>query len=129
MLRFSVPFFRCAVAAIVLGASSVSLYAQQSLGTISGTVTDQTGAIVPNGAVTITNDQTSGSRAGTSNGSGQYSFQALPIGTYHVTIKVNGFNTEEISNVLVQADRTSTLNVQLKPGSVSTSVDVAATPS
>ncbi len=102
--------------------------AQQSLGVITGTVTDPTKAAVPGAAVTAVNNQTAASRSGVSNGQGSYSFQALPIGTYSLTISALGFGSQQIPSILVQADRTSTLNITLSAGSVSTSVDVQATP-
>ena len=103
-------------------------HAQQSLGVITGTVTDPTRAAVPGATITAVNDQTAASRSGPSNGQGSYSFQALPIGTYSLTISAVGFGTQQIPNVLVQADRTVTLNISLPAGSVSTSVDVQAAP-
>ena len=102
--------------------------AQQTLGVLSGTVSDQTGAIVANGTVTVIDDQTSATRTTQLSSAGAYSFQALPIGTFSVTIAAPGFNTAKIAGVRVQADRTSTVNVKLRPGEVSTSVDVTATP-
>ncbi len=102
--------------------------AQQSLGTLAGTLVDSTGAIVPNGSISIVNDQTAATRSAASNATGAYSFQALPIGTYTITVAVPGFNTERLANVTVQADRTATVNIKLKTGEVSTSINVTATP-
>ena len=128
-LRLTAPHFRVlALATVVLSLPSSTLYAQQSLGVVSGTVTDLTGAIVPGSTVVIVNDQTAASRTSVSSAAGAYSFQALPIGTYSLTITAAGFNTEQIAGVLVQADRTATLNIKMKPGEVSTSVEVTATP-
>jgi hypothetical protein len=102
--------------------------AQQTLGTVSGTITDATGAAIPGATVTVVNEQTAASRTTTSNGTGAYSIQSLSIGTYALTISASGFNTEKLSGFLVQADRTATLLIKMKAGDVATSVDVQASP-
>src|SRR5665213_3452329 len=89
-----------------------AILAQQSLGTISGTIADQTGAIVPGSVVTIVDEQTAATRTMHASGAVAYSFQALPIGSYTLTVTMAGFNTERIAKVVVQADRTSTQNVK-----------------
>jgi Carboxypeptidase regulatory-like domain len=63
----------------------------------------------------------------TSNGAGGYLVQDLSIGTYTVTITAAGFNTEKLTGFLVHADRTSSLQIQLKTGNVSVNVDVSST--
>ena len=60
--------------------SSVNLSGQQSLGVLSGTITDATGAAVTNSTITLTSDQTGAVRNVTASRNGSYSFQALPIG-------------------------------------------------
>ena len=121
------PYLRFLPAAIVLTVA-ISVHAQQTLGTLSGTVTDATGAILPNTQVSLVNDQTAATRTTNSNGAGNYSFQALPIGTYTLTVTAQGFNTEKLANIPVQADRTATLPIRMNAGAVSTSVDVEAAP-
>lgn len=103
-------------------------WAQQTLGTLNGTVTDQTGAAIPMASITVVSDQTASSRAVTSNAGGAYSIRDLSIGTYTITISAKGFNTEKIDSVVIQADRTATLSTQLKPGQVSSTVEVTASP-
>ena len=128
-LRLATTLLRALAVAVTLSLTlPAALQAQQSLGTISGTVTDQTSAIVPGATIVALDDQTAASRTTTSSSAGAYSFQALPIGTYSLTIQAPGFNTEQIASIPVQADRTATLNIRMKPGAVSTSVEVTATP-
>ncbi|MEO7029557.1 MAG: carboxypeptidase-like regulatory domain-containing protein, partial [Acidobacteriaceae bacterium] len=103
-------------------------HAQQTLGAVSGSVTDATGAVIPGASITLVNDQTTATRSTTSNNTGTYSVQDLFIGTYTLTIAAPGFNTQRLNGVRVQADRTATLSIRLKPGAVSTTVDVTATP-
>jgi hypothetical protein len=103
-------------------------HAQQTLGTVSGTITDATGAAISGASIILVNDQTAVSRKTTSNGIGAYSVQSLSIGTYTITISAAGFNTEKLSGFLIQADRTATLLVKMKAGDVATSIDVQASP-
>ena len=102
--------------------------AQQTLGGITGTVSDKSGSVLPDTTVTIVGDQTKLTRTLTTNGNGAYDFVNLPIGTYTVTFSHEGFQSERLPSILVQADRTATLNVSLKVGSVGTTVDVEAAP-
>ena len=102
--------------------------AQQTLGGITGTVTDKSGSVLPETTVTIVGDQTELTRTLKTNGNGAYDFVNLPIGTYTVTVGHDGFQTERLPAILVQANRTATLNVTLKVGQVGTTVDVEAAP-
>src|SRR5271168_4344334 len=102
--------------------------AQQTLGGIAGTVTDASGGTVPDTAVTAVEDSTGLTRTASSNSNGAYAFVNLPIGTYSVMMNHEGFDSQKFPNILVKADRTDTLNATLKVASVSTSVEVEATP-
>src|SRR5215472_9194151 len=117
------------MAALAVGFElSVGAPAQQTLGGITGTVTDSSGSVLPDTSVTIVGDQTKLTRALKTNGNGAYDFVNLPIGTYTVTVGHEGFQSERLSSILVQADRTATLNVTLKVGQVGTTIDVEAAP-
>jgi hypothetical protein len=102
--------------------------AQQTLGGITGTVADKSGSVLPDTTVTIVGDQTKLTRTQKTNGNGAYDFVNLPIGTYTVTVAHDGFQTEKLPSILVQADRTATLNVSLKVGQVGTTIEVEAAP-
>ena len=108
----------------------LSFYArgQQTLGGITGTVADKSGSVLPDTTVTIVGDQTTLTRSQKTNGNGAYDFVNLPIGTYTVTVAHDGFQTERLPSILVQADRTATLNVSLKVGQVGTTIEVEAAP-
>jgi hypothetical protein len=116
-----------ALSVFVLGLCDPTL-AQQTLGGITGTITDTSGSAVPDTNVTAVQDSTGLTRTATSNSSGTYAFVNLPIGTYTLTYTRDGFDSSKYPDINVQADRTVTLNVSLKVGSVSTSVEVDATP-
>src|SRR6204780_3232854 len=66
-------------------------FAQLTTADILGSVTDATGAVVPNATIVLTNHGTNEKRTTTSNGSGDYSFNILPVGHYSVSVKAAGF--------------------------------------
>jgi hypothetical protein len=102
--------------------------AQRTLGGITGTVTDSSGGVLPNTTVTLVGDQTQLTRTQKTNDSGAYDFVNLPIGTYTLTFTHDGFQTQKIPSITVQADRTATLSPTLKIGEVGSTVTVEATP-
>jgi hypothetical protein len=102
--------------------------AQQTLGGITGTVTDKTGSVLPETVVTIVGDQTGLTRTQKTNPNGTYDLVNLPIGTYTLTFTHDGFESEKIPSITVQADRTATVNTTLAIGKVGTVVVVDATP-
>ena len=88
---------RVAFAALVLTLVVFSLFspngaAQANLSTITGTVTDSTGAVIPNCTVTITSTATTAVRKVTTDGNGFYSVPALSIGDYNIAAAMPGFN-------------------------------------
>lgn len=112
----------------VLSQFSLLSLAQQTLGGITGTVSDKSGSVLPDTTVTIVGDQTKLTRTLKTNGNGAYDFVNLPIGTYTVTVTHDGFQAERLPAILVQANRTATLNVTLRVGQVGTTIDVEAAP-
>ena len=102
--------------------------AQQTLGGIVGTVTDASGSVLPGVAVTVVDEGTQLTRTATSNSSGDYAFQNLPIGVYTLTFSHDGFSTARFPGLAVQADRTITLPAKLATGAVSEAVTVEASP-
>ncbi len=113
-----------AAAFLTILAGTPAVWAQQTLGGIRGTVTDQSGALVPETIVTVVGDETRLTRGNKSNAEGEYEIVDLPIGTYTLTFTHNGFLTATVPSILVQANRTATVNVSLRIGQVSTSVTV-----
>jgi hypothetical protein len=102
--------------------------AQQTLGAITGVVTDPEGNILPGTKVTAVSDATGLTRTQIAGSNGFYIFQNLPIGNYTLTFTREGFESDRFPAINVQADRTVTLPAQLKVGAVSESVTVDATP-
>jgi Carboxypeptidase regulatory-like domain len=102
--------------------------AQQTLGGITGAVTDASGGVIPNVTVTATDEQTSLTRTVKSNGSGVYQFVDLPIGNYTITYTADGYEVQKTPHITIQADRTATVNASLKVGQTTTTVEVDAAP-
>src|SRR5271163_4222198 len=112
----------------IILSTAPALRAQQTLGGITGAITDPSGASVADTVVTLVNDQTKLTRTQAANANGIYDFVSLPIGTYTLTFTHDGFDTQKVPSITVQADRTATLNVTLKIGQVGTTVEVQANP-
>ena len=95
-MRFMRIFFALLFAVPVLVAPPLAS-PQSTTGSISGHVTDTTGAIIPAAAVTITNVDKGLETHLTSNGAGEYTALALPPGRYTVSVSKDGFNVENTS--------------------------------
>ena len=116
------------VTAILLLASAVPVSAQvTSGGTVSGVVTDKSGAVVPSATVTLTDTSTQETRTSTTNSAGQYIFVNVPSGTYDVEVVKTGFSKYKISAQQVKVGSPTTANVTLQVGAASQTVEVAAT--
>jgi len=102
--------------------------AQQTLGGITGTVVDPSGSSVPGVDVKAVSDDTKLVRTAKSNAEGTYALVNLPIGKYTLTFTLQGFSTEKIPGIVVQADRTVSLPAKLSVGSVADSVEVDVNP-
>src|SRR5580700_1706704 len=103
-------------------------FSQQTLGGITGTVMDTSGGALADSLVTVVADGTQLTRTQKTNSAGIYEFANLPIGSYTLTFSHDGFETQKIPSITVQADRTATVNVTLKVGQIGTTVTVEASP-
>jgi len=117
--------FILALAAVIAFAAHSVLYAQSDNGSIVGTVTDQTGAVVPNATIDVTNADTGGKFHAVSSGAGEFSIFAVPRGNYTADIKAAGFQTQTVT-FTVQVATAQTLIFKLVPGTVSTTVQVTS---
>jgi hypothetical protein len=106
--------------------AAVSLSAQTFRGTILGTVTDASGAVISGAKVTVKNTGTGLERATQTSGDGSYSLPELPIGTYTVTVTQAGFQTFVATGVTVDVASERRVDASLKAGEVSTKVEVSA---
>ena len=124
--RLFVFFLALSTGMLIVFAPAVQ--AQQTLGGITGTVMESTGSVLPGTVVTIVGDGTTLTRTQTSNGNGSYDFVNLPIGAYTLTFVHEGFQTQRVPAIVVQADRTATVNATLQVGQVATTITVEETP-
>lgn len=101
-------------------------WAQSDRGSITGTVTDSTGGIVPDAAVTATNTATNVVARTATNDTGVYAIPALLPGMYKVRVEKNGFKAAEQAQVILAASSTVRVDVGLQVGEVSESVEVSS---
>src|SRR5215467_1920227 len=107
--------------------SAVSLQAQVDTGSITGTVTDSSGAVVSGAKVTLTNEGTAASLTATTAADGLYRFSPVRIGSYKIEISMQGFKTVAETGVTVNVSSNVTRNFQLQTGAVSETVEVTST--
>jgi len=102
------------------------IYSQTNAGSLSGRVTDASGAPLPGVTITATNGATGFNRSVVTESDGTYRFQSLPVGTYDVTADLAGFGSLTTRNVEVNVAVDRTLNVSLKQAAVKEQITVTA---
>jgi len=108
--------------AIVVG--TLPLHAQVDTGSITGTVTDPSGAVINAAKVTLTNEGTGVSLSVNTGSDGSYTFSPVRIGSYKIEASAQGFKTVSQSNVVVNVSANVLVNLKLPTGSVSETVEV-----
>src|SRR5579872_292752 len=114
---------RAILACVVLMAGSLA--AQTFRGTILGSVTDASGAVVPGASVKVHNVNTGQDRVTVTTADGTYAVPELPVGTYSVTVTQKGFQTSITNTVAVDVASERRVDVSLKPGQVNEQVEVS----
>lgn len=102
--------------------------AQQTLGSINGTVSDVSGGVLGKVTVKVHNAETNLEQATVTKDDGSFLIVGLPIGKYSVSFSRDGFKTEVHDQILVQGGLTTTVNGALQPGEVTSQITVSATP-
>jgi len=100
-----------------------------STGAIFGTVLDPSGAVIAGASVTVKNEATGYERMTSSNASGEYLFDGLPIGAYTLTGSNAGFKAYEQRGIVLEVDQKVRADIKLEIGSKAETVEVTATPS
>jgi len=113
---------------IITVACSLPILAQQTLGSLNGTVLDPSGAAVTGATVTVTNAAINVTQVTTTQRTGFYQIFNLPVGTYTIKVGHEGFDTTAIPGISIQEAQAATINVRLKIGQASESVEVTANP-
>lgn len=104
-----------------------SAFAQQLTGTLSGTVYDQSGAVIPGSSVVLKNQSSGDVRTTTADATGHFVITAVQPANYSITISANGFNTWKESGIVMnQGDSRNVPNIKLAVGSSNTEVMVSA---
>ncbi len=115
----------CAIVPLlVLLAVSNSAWAQEFRGTLTGTVSDPSGAVVPNATVEAVNNSTQQKYTTETTAKGVYFIPYVLPGTYTVTARASGFKAQEQPNVLVQASQSRAINFNMQVGETSQTVEV-----
>ena len=124
-LRELAIFAICAVAFLSVFTPR-QVYAQIEMGSVTGTVKDPTGAVVPKAQCTLTNVDTNISLKAVSTTAGAYTFPSVPIGHYTLTVTAPGFKEYALDNVQIHIQTTVTADIPLQVGQVSQEVSVDA---
>src|SRR5262245_25897438 len=114
------------VTCLALALVAAELALAQDRGTITGAVTDPSGAAVPGATVTAKNSNTGLTQAVATGADGLYTFLYLPVGTYTVVTELPGFHKAEATGVLVNVNTTVRLDIQLTIGVVDQTVEITA---
>lgn len=123
-MRFTSTRLLALVAVLALVVPTVVLAQSNTQGAIAGTVTDQSGAVLPNVTVTAKNLDNGTAESQTTNNSGGYSFPLVSPGNYVVTIAASGFK-QFSAKTMVQVGQSTTVNVKLEVGAAGTTVEVS----
>jgi len=128
MTQLGYRFSMRAIVCLMLLCLSVSFAIAQATntGTVTGTVTDQSGAVVPGATVTLTDVSTNAARTTETSTTGQYVFVNVSPGSYNITASKTGFDLAKIANQTVQVGTQSTANFKLRVGSQQQTVEVQA---
>jgi Carboxypeptidase regulatory-like domain/TonB-dependent Receptor Plug Domain len=127
MHRKSTRLIRAAaLVAAVLAFIATAARAQTITGSIRGTVTDPSGAVIAGASVTATNVSTGVNTATVTNKDGDYTIQFLPIGSYTVTVTASGFAKDSIAAFTLEIAQIAKVDAKLEVGNASTTVSVSS---
>ncbi len=110
--------------AILVTSSFMAVFAQSTTGSISGTVADESQALIPNATVTVNNTDTGLTRTVQTAGDGRYNFVNLPIGSYQVTVEAANFAKFVQTGIMLLVNQNAVVDVALRAGGVQEVVTV-----
>lgn len=125
-LRNHEVLYFAAICGLCLLNTTISLYGQAATASISGRVTDASGAVIAGAPVTIRNVGTTFVQTASTDAQGRYSVPDLPIGTYQVQASKTGFQTAVRSNIVLEVGSSPVVDFQLAVGQASQTVEVSA---
>ncbi len=107
-------------------AITLAMQAQSDVGTVSGTVTDSSGAVVPNASVELRDLATNIAATSKTNAAGQYAFSRVTPGNYKITVNAPNFSAGVVNNLQVSVGKVSMANITLQVGAATQVVEVQA---
>ena len=110
------PIFRIAIILV----AALALHAQEITGNISGTVTDPSGSVIPNAAVTAVNTGTGAARATQATSAGVFFLNNLPVGNYTLTVEAAGFKKHEAKGIRLDVNDRLNFAIKMEIGAVTT---------
>ena len=113
---------------LILLLSSLNAYGQFESASVLGYARDASGAAVPNGTVTLTNEATGITQRVNTDAEGRYEFSSVPIGNYTVVVEAAGFQRVQTPPFTVTTNARQRVDVSIKPGSVNETITVSAAP-
>ncbi len=111
---------------LLLGLGAGNVWAQVTTADVVGTVTDNTGAVLPNAKVTVTNLGTNSTRTVTTDDSGAYVINLLPIGAYSVRVEITGFKSFAVAEITLVAGDRARVDAKMEVGQTSEVVNITA---
>src|SRR5262245_31995982 len=111
---------------LTLALSGPAAIAQTFRGDLAGTVTDPSGAALPNTVIKVDNPSTGLSRSTVTGGNGDFIIAELPVGTYELTVTVPGFEVRKITGIEIAVAKTTNVPVQLGIARQQSQVEVTA---
>ena len=105
---------------------AAACFAQLGTATISGTIRDSSGAVLPAADVLVISSTTGFQRATTSNSVGEFSLPGLTPGSYDLTVKRQGFKTYQSKNLILQVDQNAAIDIEMQVGQLTETVEIMA---
>lgn len=118
--------WRLALLAVLVTVFSTAANAQLSTATMSGTITDSSGAVVPNATITLTQTDTNFTRVSTTKADGTYHEEFLPIGPYKISVSAQGFKGLQHTGIVLAVMQNASLDLSLEVGGADQTIDVSA---
>src|SRR6267142_120982 len=120
-------FTKMLLVGLAIFMAQVAIQAQTTTGSLSGTITDPSTAVVPGATVTVVNNATGAERSAISSSTGTFDFQTLQPGTYTISVEAKGFRKAVARDIIVSIASAAQVTIPLEIGSASETVTVTAT--
>jgi outer membrane receptor protein involved in Fe transport len=125
-MRCESPAQRVLTVTVFVALFATMAIAQSDRGALAGTITDSTGAVVPNATITVTGASTGFVYNAVSSSVGSYRIQDMVLGAYNIKVEAAGFKTAERTGVVIQVNSVTSLDVDMAVGNTTETVTVVA---